>query len=291
MRLDCRPDFVALVWTETSPHADASLVRLGNCPPTSSSAKEAIFNVEFTNCQFTRMVTGDQIVYSNNLSYMSPPASHVLASPQPVVCSYERSIDWAPPMFDPVAFQTYDVAELVFHMGLMNDDFSGPAPSTAFHLGSLIPIAASVAQKSHQPLLLLLEECVAATTPELQPDSNLFPIIINKGCLVDSKTTRSRFEPRQKQSEIRLSLQAFKFALGEEVFIHCQLVAWAPNGLDSTKKACHYVDHYGWELLDDPSYSRLCDCCDSSCTSRKTRSLSGMAPSPCGSGSQHISSI
>ncbi|KAF7651398.1 hypothetical protein LDENG_00111690 [Lucifuga dentata] len=103
---------------------------------------------------------------------------------------------------------------------------------------------ASVEQKSHQPLLLLLEECVAATTAVLQSDSNIYPIITNKGCLVDSKRARSKFEPREKSSEIRLSLQAFKFAVGEEVFLHCMLVAWDPIGLDNSK-ACHYVKEHG----------------------------------------------
>lgn len=60
-------------------------------------------------------------------------------------------------------------------------DFSGPAESTSFPLGTIIPIKASVEQNTHQPLLLLLEECVAATTEELQPESNLYEIITNKG--------------------------------------------------------------------------------------------------------------
>lgn len=63
----------------------------------------------------------------------------------------------------------------------ITDDFSGPAESTSFPLGSLIPIMASVAQNGHQPLLLLIEECLAATTPELQPESSIYPIITNKG--------------------------------------------------------------------------------------------------------------
>ena len=45
----------------------------------------------------------------------------------------------------------------------------------------MIPIMASVEQTSHQPLLLLLEECVAATTPELHHETSLYPIITNKG--------------------------------------------------------------------------------------------------------------
>ncbi|KAM6989367.1 zona pellucida sperm-binding protein 3-like [Tautogolabrus adspersus] len=271
MNLDCSPGFVTLVWTERSSQADTSLFRLGNCFPTSLSAREAVFSLDVNDCNFKRLVTGDQLIYTNDLTYISSPDSHIAPFTHPVVCVYERPKDWYPLIYDPV-FNTYGQGDLVFHIGLMNDDFSGPAQSTSFPLGSFIPITASVAQKTHQPLLLLLEECVASTTPELQPESSIYSIITNKGCLVDSKISRSQFEPRQKSSEIHLSLQAFKFALGEEVFIHCKLVAWDPSLLDNTKKACHYVKDYGWELLDNPAYNNLCDCCESSCKSRRTRS-------------------
>ncbi|KAG7227385.1 hypothetical protein INR49_000390 [Caranx melampygus] len=271
MKLDCRPDFVTLVWTESRAQADLSLFRLGNCYPTSITVREAVFSVDLNDCNFRRMVTGDHLIYTNDLTYVSSPDSHLIPFTHPVVCTYKRPKDWYPPIYDPM-FNTYGQGDLVFHVGLMNEDFSGPAESTSFTLGSFIPIMASVEQKTHQPLLLLFEECVAAATAELQPESNLYPIITNKGCLVDSKTSRSKFEPREKSSEIRLSLQAFRFEHANEMFIHCKLVAWDPTGLDNTKKTCHYVKDHGWELLDNPSYSNLCDCCDSSCKSRRMRS-------------------
>ncbi|XP_060900002.1 zona pellucida sperm-binding protein 3-like [Labrus mixtus] len=270
MNLDCGPGFVTLVWTERRSQADMSLFRLGNCYPTSLSAREAVFSVDVNDCHFKRLVTGNQITYTNDLVYISSPDSHIAPFTHLVVCAYERPKDWYPTIYDPV-FNTYGEGALVFHIGLMNDDFSGPAESTSFPLGSFIPIMASVEQKTHQPLLLLLEECVASTTLELQPGSRLYSIITNKGCLVDSKVARSQFKPRQKSSEIHLSLQTFRFALGEEVFIHCQLVAWDPDLLDHTMKACHYVKDYGWELLDNPAYNHLCDCCESSCKSRRRR--------------------
>ncbi|XP_074506440.1 zona pellucida glycoprotein 3f, tandem duplicate 1 [Sebastes fasciatus] len=273
MTLDCRPDLVTLVWTESRAQADMSLFRLGSCLPTSLSVGEAVFSVDLNDCNFRRLVTGNHLMYTNDLTYLSSPGSHIVGFTHPVVCAYERPKDWYPSIYDPV-FHTYGLGALVFHIGLMNDDFSGPAESASFPLGSFIPIMASVAQKTHQPLLLLLEECVAATTPELQPESIIYPIITNKGCLVDSMISRSKFEPRQKSSEIRLSLQAFRFGLGEEVFIHCKLVAWDPNGLDNTKKACHFVKEQGWELLDNTAHSNLCDCCESSCKSRRMRSIS-----------------
>uniref|UniRef100_A0A3P8TSQ6 Zona pellucida glycoprotein 3f, tandem duplicate 1 n=1 Tax=Amphiprion percula TaxID=161767 RepID=A0A3P8TSQ6_AMPPE len=272
MKLDCRPDYMTLVWSESRSQADTSLFRLGSCVPTSVSAREAVFRVHLNDCNFRMLVTGNHLMYTNELVYYSPPNSVTPSFSLPVVCAYERPKDWNPVIYNPV-FNTYGQDDLVFSFGIMNDDFSGPAESTSFSLGSFIHIMASVEQQHHQPLLMLLDECVAATSPELQHEVALYPIITNKGCLVDSKTSLSRFEPRVKSSEIHLSLQAFRFALGEEVFIHCNLLAWDPNALDHTKKACNYVKDHGWELLDHPTYSSICDCCESSCKSRKTRSL------------------
>ncbi|XP_034038463.1 zona pellucida sperm-binding protein 3-like [Thalassophryne amazonica] len=276
VKLDCKQNSVSLVWTDSGFDADPSLLRLGNCFPSSFLASDAMFKVDFDHCNFRKMVTGNQLVYTNDLVYMSSPDSHLLPFSETVACAYERPKDWTPVTYEPL-FHTWALGDIVFHLQLMNDDFSGPAESTTFVLGSIIPIMGSVEQSSHQPLLLLLDECIAATTPDLQPGSDMYPIITNKGCLIDSKKSRSRFEPRQQSSEIHLSLQAFKFALGQEVFIHCQLWAWDSTGLDNSKKACHYIKDHGWQLLDNPSHSRLCDCCDSTCSSRRARSVSGTA--------------
>ncbi|MED6246186.1 hypothetical protein ATANTOWER_014040 [Ataeniobius toweri] len=271
MKLDCGPGYLTLVWTDSRSQADPSLFRLGSCFPTSFTPRDVVFNVELDDCNFRRLVSGNELNYTNDLLYTSSPDSYVLPFTLPVVCSYQRPKNWYPMRYDPV-FSTYGVEELVFHINLMNDDFSGPAVSTTFPLGSMIPIMASVEQVTHQPLLVLLEECVATTTPDLQIAADMYTIITNKGCLVDSEGSRSKFEERRDVSELRLLLQAFRFGLSQEVYIHCTMAAWDPNGLDNTKKACHYVKDHGWELLDNPVYSSLCDCCDSTCKARKARS-------------------
>ncbi|XP_008431204.1 uncharacterized protein LOC103478887 [Poecilia reticulata] len=271
LKLDCGPEYVTLVWSDSRSQADTSLFRLGSCFPTTFTPREVVFNVELDNCNFRRLVSGNELNYTNDLFYMSSPGSYVLPFTLPVVCSYQRPKDWYPKLYDPVS-STYGVEDLLFHIELMNADFSGPAETSTFPLGSMIPIMASVVEAAHQPLLILLEECVAATTSDLETAVETYTIIANKGCLVDSKITRSKFEQRQKASELQLSLQAFRFELGQEVYIHCTMFAWDPNGLDSTKKACHYVKGHGWELLDNPMYSSICDCCDSSCKTRRARS-------------------
>ncbi|CAL8322832.1 unnamed protein product [Arctogadus glacialis] len=75
-----------------------------------------------------------------------------------------------------------------------------------------------------------------------------------------------------------LNLQTFKLAFTDEdlqlpqVYINCKLVAWDPEALSEERKACNYVKETGsWELLDDPSQSHLCSCCDSSCKYRHKR--------------------
>lgn len=123
-------------------------------------------------------------------------------------CLFLRPEDWALPLYDPLLFHIHGQGDLTFRMALMKgvyilvrkhswlsswiyndlmtnflivDDFSGVATTTTFSLGTTIPIAASVDQKTHQPLILLLDECVASTTPELGPDSQIYPLITNMG--------------------------------------------------------------------------------------------------------------
>lgn len=55
------------------------------------------------------------------------------------------------------------------------------AKTNIIPLGSFMPIWAAVDQGFHQPLLLLMDECVAASSPELQLGSQVYPIVGNKG--------------------------------------------------------------------------------------------------------------
>ncbi|XP_067309362.1 zona pellucida glycoprotein 3f, tandem duplicate 1 isoform X2 [Pseudorasbora parva] len=268
--VDCGKNSMSVRWTDAYSQVDPSLLRLGSCSPTQVSVKpqgsEAVFYAEFGACDIRRMVTINELVFETEIT--SRTTSY------PVSCKYKRPEDWMPPRYDPVLFHIHGQGELSFRMALMKDDFSGVATTTTFSLGSTIPIAASFDQKTHQPLILLLDECVASTTPELGPDSNIYPLITNKGCLVDSKKTNSMFLPRNQMSEIRLSLQAFKFAIGEQVYLHCSLLAWDPRDLDGSKKVCHYDRKSSrWVLLDDPSQGSLCSCCDTNCQGRKKREI------------------
>lgn len=72
-------------------------------------------------------------------------------------------------------------APAVGHVLSPADRLTATAETNVVPRGSFLPIWATVEQKSHQPLLLLMDECVAASEPELRPGSLVHPIIGNKG--------------------------------------------------------------------------------------------------------------
>ncbi|XP_056097131.1 zona pellucida glycoprotein 3f, tandem duplicate 2 [Rhinichthys klamathensis goyatoka] len=250
---------------------------LGSCFPSqflnvSNEGAVADFHYPLSECEFRRTATWKYLVYENKLTYRPLPKPNPPSFTYTIRCVNDRPKGWTPAFQSSSTGAIQGHGELAFHMAILNHDFSGPAESSVFPLGSFVPIWAGVNQQAHQPLVLLLEECVASTTLEISPDSLTYPLIANKGCLVDGKKSLSTFLPRSHSSSILLHLQAFKFAVEQEVYIHCKLIAWDPDNLNDVKKACNYNKAKGeWELLDDPFQSSLCQCCDSTCGVRGKR--------------------
>ncbi|KAL3054744.1 hypothetical protein OYC64_017639 [Pagothenia borchgrevinki] len=276
--VNCEKDSISITWTippKLVPYAARHF--LGNCMASQfnvmpSGEGIAEFNYNLVDCNFKRLIKGKKLFYKNELTFRPRPRTSPALNVYPIECVYPRPEGWVPPFMNLGSSVIEGRGGLEFHMLLLNERRTAVAETNVIPLGSFMPIWATVAQKSHQPLLLLMEECAAATTPELQANSNVYPIISNKGCLLDSVKGNSRFLPRYHSSAITLYLQSFKFGLGEEVYIHCKLLAWDPEVLSESKKACHYVkENDRWELLDDPMQSSICDCCSRTCTTRSKR--------------------
>lgn len=70
---------------------------------------------------------------------------------------------------------------LIRHALISAGDFSGPAPSLTFKLGSSIPIRATVEPRSHRPLRIYLESCVLANDADIRRATRVHPIIANTG--------------------------------------------------------------------------------------------------------------
>ncbi|XP_041084669.1 zona pellucida sperm-binding protein 3-like [Polyodon spathula] len=212
-------------------------------------------------------VTANVTSYMNVLTY-KPTQGGFYQTPfnQAIVCTYTRPAGWTPPVYNPALGDASGFGKLEFTMGIMNDDFSAPRTSSLFFLGSPINIAAAVKQQFHMPLMVYMEECVAASTPELSPSSQTYPLITNHGCFIDGQAGNSTFLPRIQTSEIRLVVQAFKFTQwNTDVYIHCRLLAWDPAQLnDTTKKACFIQTGVGGgepQLCHPPLQNSRVLCC------------------------------
>ncbi|KAL1274356.1 hypothetical protein QQF64_027170 [Cirrhinus molitorella] len=240
---------------------DLSRALLGNCPPSFAVSDDTlVFYVLLRDCGFFKQVTAERVTYSNMLIYDRRPELPFIS--QSVQCVYDLAVSKA------TAFSSVEEDKneepVTFSLELMNSEFSAPAPSLRFWLGSVIPIRAVVESRSYRPLRIYMKSCEAATDADISRAAQVHPIIINSGCLMESKSGNSSFLPRRHPAEIRLYFRAFKFALGQNIFLHCDLEAWDVQRMD--RKACHYMQQqHRWELLDDPSQSYTCSCCDSTC--------------------------
>ncbi|XP_029970950.1 zona pellucida glycoprotein 3f, tandem duplicate 2 [Salarias fasciatus] len=280
IKVVCEKDAVKITWRIHPDYVPyAARFFLGNCMASQlkvlpSGEGEAHFNADFTQCKFRKLMKGKYLLYTNELTFRPEAKSKPPAFTYPVECAFLRPEGWVPPFLNPGSGVSEGHGGLVFHMALLNELLTGIAKTNIIPLGSFMPIWAAVEQKSHQPLMLLMEECVAATSPELKPGKQLYPIVGNQGCLFESVNGNSVFLPRYHSSALILYLQSFKFGLGKEVYIHCKLVAWDPEVLNENKKTCHYVkEEDSWQLLDDPLQSSLCSCCSSSCRTRSKRGV------------------
>ncbi|XP_066545803.1 zona pellucida sperm-binding protein 3 isoform X2 [Amia ocellicauda] len=272
--VECRVDslsvLVVLKPGSPSPVQSEGLL-LGNClPVVSSDGRTAVFESDLLGCCAMRMATAGSLVYQYTLTYMLVSSTSLKS--EPIVCSYTMPVGWAPPLYNPVLGDADGLGTLDFSMEIMMDDFSGPRISSTFFLGSLIPIKAAVDQQFHMPLVLFLEECVTATSANLSASTQTYPLISNYGCFLDSQSSNSKFLPRDQTNEIKLLLQAFTFPNSQDVYIHCQLVAWDPQQPGPTKKACNFnKGNKSWESLETPTQNGLCNCCDSNCNRRRKR--------------------
>uniref|UniRef100_A0A8C1U201 ZP domain-containing protein n=1 Tax=Cyprinus carpio TaxID=7962 RepID=A0A8C1U201_CYPCA len=266
--VDCGGDSVTVRWRlDSHQKLDPSKALLGSCPPKSTESGDTLlFSVSLGACGFFRQVTREQSNVTSGLLRNPIPKKITLRFKMLLII---RQSDYKLHFF-------FFLNGLHYVIYLHNSDFSAPAPALHFRLGSVLPVRAAVESRSRRPLWIYIESCLAATDPEISRAAHVHPIITNAGCLMESKWGNSSFLPRRRPAEMRLYLQAFKFALGQNVsiFLLCDLEAWDVQRMD--QRACHYIQQqHRWELLDDPSQSYICSSCETSFF-RRTDTVSGV---------------
>ncbi|XP_022523565.2 zona pellucida sperm-binding protein 3 isoform X1 [Astyanax mexicanus] len=258
--IDCKANTVTVKWRpalNSAQKVDISQALLGRCRPSSVAENVLLFSVWIHDCGFRRQVVEDKVTYTNLLTYGLD--SGVPSIVKRVECIYDSS--------GKTTYSEKAKNDLVFTLEFMNSDFTEPAQSSMFTLDSRIHIKAEVEQQDSESLQIYLQSCVLATSPDLPHASQLHTVISNSGCLTESKEGNSAFLPRRRPSEILFYFQAS--ALGENIFLHCEMAARDPQSFSADIKACQYMkEQKSWMLLDHPSQSYICSCCDTGCTTR-----------------------
>ncbi|XP_053306257.1 zona pellucida sperm-binding protein 3-like [Spea bombifrons] len=258
---------------------------LGTCNPSSTTALRGYFVFEYklSECGFTTLAYGSNVNHLIDLVYSPSGSVQEYRQPfvEPVTCLFNRSLTPTVSPNVPVFAQLSGEGTLIFFAEIKKDDFSGPSDAKEFVLGSSISVELSVETAQHQPLQIYVDKCIAAPTLTLTAATQTYKLIDNHGCFIDGREAASTFKPRPSTNVIRLTFEAMRFIdFDTDVYLHFHVLVWDPKVQnDPTKKACSYLrESNRWELLDNPTRSSLCSCCDSVCknTNRKKRNVEGV---------------
>uniref|UniRef100_A0A3B3S757 Zona pellucida sperm-binding protein 3 n=1 Tax=Paramormyrops kingsleyae TaxID=1676925 RepID=A0A3B3S757_9TELE len=198
-------------------------------------------------------MTDNSLVYTFTLIYIptgigGTPIVRTNGAVLSIECHYLRKQNVSSDSLVPtwVPFSTTKVAEdiLVFSLKLMTDDWQLDRTSNDFSLGDLLNIEASVTVANHHPLRVFVDSCVATSTPDVTSVPR-YDLVVNHGCLNDSKlpASNSRFLPQKQDDKLQMQLDAFRFlqATSNLIYITCLLKATvAPGPTDETHKACSF---------------------------------------------------
>ncbi|XP_067163421.1 zona pellucida sperm-binding protein 3-like [Apteryx mantelli] len=264
---------------------DLRSLHLGSCPPSAVNSQQGLlhFQYKMKDCGFSCLVSqdpsvsGDMVEHFADLRYWPPYGrDSYYSSPfvERISCTGRGGSHLSPVKAALVRGQLSASGVLLFSVALLNADVGAPSDPPVFLLGSQIQLVFAVERHFHQPLQIFVDECVATAIPELHKSQRNYTIITNHGCLVEGKVANSYYLPRATPEVLQLSLQAFEFVgAGSDIYLHCQVLVWDPElHADVTRKACSFHRDTGrWELLDEPSASSVCDCCDHHCSGTSSR--------------------
>ncbi|KAG8596606.1 hypothetical protein GDO81_001985 [Engystomops pustulosus] len=247
---------------------DPKSLTLGRCPVSSTTALLGflVFEYRLYDCGFSRMFFGNAVKFFTELVYSPDAAANVFPQPFREQISCISSIHLNPsPLETTVEVKVSGAGQLNFSYQVMTADFSRPLDVKEFLLGSPIFLSISVLTGNHLPLRLFVDECIVASTEDLNTSKQRYTLIDNHGCFVDGKVASSRFLEPLLLDTVRMTFQALKFVdSNEQIYLHCKLMVWDPKAVNGLKACSYLSDINGWQLLGDPQ-SDLCRCCDSTC--------------------------
>uniref|UniRef100_A0A8C6KSG9 Zona pellucida sperm-binding protein 3 n=1 Tax=Nothobranchius furzeri TaxID=105023 RepID=A0A8C6KSG9_NOTFU len=224
-----------------------SHLKLGTCQVSRTTEHHLLFEYELERCGTKRTMIGNRMVYFNLLHYDPPkrkgPIRRMAPLKLPIACYFNSkmkcfsctSAEWKE-----TSQPDYVLGEPMF--------FEAKAESLSNDERLYIHTCYATSEKSH------------TSKPQ-------YPVIKNSGCMVESKSSHSRFIPHRNNA-VRFSVDAFLFKGMAQLYMHCTMFVGSlvPT---PTAKSCNYDSNTRrWVELFGPN--SVCDCCDSSCGSEES---------------------
>ncbi|XP_068426704.1 zona pellucida sperm-binding protein 3d.2 [Clinocottus analis] len=246
-----------------------SQLTLGTCRASRSTREYVYFEYDIGLCGTKRTMINNQVVYSNTLQYdplrLQGPIRRAVPFTRSIACYYNRYqySDYTPKLPLREIF-TPTTNKAKFILTPRNAHWEKLSPSNKYMLGRSMYFQAE-APSITQDKRLYVHFCYA-TLEKSHTSTPQYPIVLNFGCMVESKDSQSRFVPF-KRNTVRFSLSSFYFMgiTNQELYMHCSVSVGSPVPT-TTAKSCNYdiktkrwVELYGSDLV--------CTCCDSSCSS------------------------
>nr|XP_015805159.2 zona pellucida sperm-binding protein 3d.2 [Nothobranchius furzeri] len=250
-----------------------SHLKLGTCQVSRTTEHHLLFEYELEKCGTKRTMIGNRMVYFNLLHYDPPkrkgPIRRMAPLKLPIACYFNRfvysyKIGYTPKVqMRKVLKKMRNSAKFVL------------TPQTAewketsqpdYVLGEPMFFEAKAESLSNDERLYI-HTCYA-TSEKSHTSKPQYPVIKNSGCMVESKSSHSRFIPHRNNA-VRFSVDAFLFkGMAAQLYMHCTMFVGSlvPT---PTAKSCNYDSNTRrWVELFGPN--SVCDCCDSSCGSEES---------------------
>uniref|UniRef100_A0A3B5QWE5 Zona pellucida sperm-binding protein 3 n=1 Tax=Xiphophorus maculatus TaxID=8083 RepID=A0A3B5QWE5_XIPMA len=248
---------------------DAKYWKDKQCQAVNAGDGEYVIEADLQDCGSKLMVTGNNLIYSNNL--MLSPAVGSLGVTRateavvPVSCHYKRyssfSLRWKTGIiylfiyFSLNGFLLTGTGNDCF-LCLHADDWSGEKYSNTVYLVGIPccdPRHLEVSYTGLEQRKLFINFCVVTLTADFTSVPR-YCFIENHGCFVDARDggVNSIFKPRSTTSKLQFQFDAFLFQddLRNIVFVTCEV------------KVCNYINS-SWKNVDGPD---VCQCCKGICS-------------------------
>uniref|UniRef100_A0A3B5LUV1 Zona pellucida sperm-binding protein 3 n=1 Tax=Xiphophorus couchianus TaxID=32473 RepID=A0A3B5LUV1_9TELE len=239
---------------------DAKYWKDKQCQAVNAGDGEYVIEADLQDCGSKLMVTGINLIYSNNL--MVSPAVGSLGVTRateavvPVSCHYKRDRTvQQQPMFP--FFQRNDC-----FLCLHADDWSGEKYSNTVYLVGIPccdPRHLEVSYTGLEQRKLFINFCVVTLTADFTSVPR-YCFIENHGCFLDARDggVNSIFKPRSTTSKLQFQFDAFLFQ------DDLRNIGWQNYFLIKCHKCvnCSCM-HFSWKNVDGPD---VCQCCKGICS-------------------------